>query len=99
MICDLLQKTGACQRPLVGLTRVQCGTKCQVGLAFEAEAIHVISRRFLLGMLIASLFVSSSVLFAQSRALKKVQVGVPAISMGNIIIYFTKEAKIYEKYG
>jgi len=70
-----------------------------VGVAFEAEAIHVISRRFLLGMLIASLFVSSSVLFAQSRALKKVQVGVPAISMGNIIIYFTKEAKIYEKYG
>jgi len=68
-------------------------------VAFEAEAIHVISRRFLLGMLIASLFVSSSVLFAQSRALKKVQVGVPAISMGNIIIYFTKEAKIYEKYG
>ena len=59
----------------------------------------MISRRFLLGMLIASLFVSSSVLFAQSRALKKVQVGVPAISMGNIIIYFTKEAKIYEKYG
>jgi len=59
----------------------------------------VISTRFLLGMLVASLFVSSSVLFAQSRALKKVQVGVPAISMGNIIIYFTKEAKIYEKYG
>ena len=59
----------------------------------------MISRRFLLGMLIGSLFVSSSVLFAQSRALKKVQVGVPAISMGNIIIYFTKEAKIYEKYG
>jgi NitT/TauT family transport system substrate-binding protein len=47
----------------------------------------------------ASLFVSPSVLFAQSRALKKVQVGVPAISMGNIIIYFTKEAKIFEKYG
>jgi NitT/TauT family transport system substrate-binding protein len=70
-----------------------------IGVAFEAEAIHVISTRFLLGMLVASLFVSSSVLFAQSRALKKVQVGVPAISMGNIIIYFTKEAKIYEKYG
>jgi NitT/TauT family transport system substrate-binding protein len=49
--------------------------------------------------LIASLFVSPSILFAQSRALKKVQVGVPAISMGNIIIYFTKEAKIFEKYG
>jgi NitT/TauT family transport system substrate-binding protein len=38
-------------------------------------------------------------LFAQSRGLKKVQVGVPAISMGNIIIYFAKDAKIYEKYG
>jgi NitT/TauT family transport system substrate-binding protein len=68
-------------------------------VAYKAEAIHVISRRFLLEMLIVSLFVPSSVLFAQSRALKKVQVGVPAISMGNIIIYFTKEAKIYEKYG
>ena len=50
-------------------------------------------------LLIASLFVSPSILFAQSRALKKVQVGVPAISMGNIIIYFTKEARIFEKYG
>jgi NitT/TauT family transport system substrate-binding protein len=38
-------------------------------------------------------------LSAQSRALRKVQVGVPAISMGNIIIYFAKDAKIYEKYG
>jgi NitT/TauT family transport system substrate-binding protein len=36
---------------------------------------------------------------AQSRGLKKVHVGVPAISMGNIIIYFAKDAKIYEKYG
>ena len=57
------------------------------------------STRILLGMLIASLLVSPPILFAQTRALKKVQVGVPAISMGNIIIYFTKEAKIYEKYG
>jgi NitT/TauT family transport system substrate-binding protein len=59
----------------------------------------MISRRLALVVSAASLFVSSSVLFAQSRALKKVQVGVPAISMGNIIIYFAKEAKIYEKYG
>jgi NitT/TauT family transport system substrate-binding protein len=57
------------------------------------------STRILLGMLIASLLVSPPILFAQTRALRKVQVGVPAISMGNIIIYFTKEAKIYEKYG
>jgi NitT/TauT family transport system substrate-binding protein len=59
----------------------------------------MISRRLALVVSVASLFVSSSVLLAQSRALKKVQVGVPAISMGNIIIYFAREAKIYEKYG
>ena len=59
----------------------------------------MISKRWPLVIFMASLFVSPSVLFAQSRALKKVQVGVPAISMGNIIIYFTKEAKIFEKYG
>ena len=57
----------------------------------------MISKRLLLILLIASLFVSPSILFAQSRALKKVQVGVPAISMGNIIIYFTKEARIFEE--
>jgi NitT/TauT family transport system substrate-binding protein len=50
-------------------------------------------------VLVAGLFVSPPSLFAQSRALRKVQVGVPAISMGNIIIYFTKDAKIFEKYG
>jgi ABC-type nitrate/sulfonate/bicarbonate transport system substrate-binding protein len=57
------------------------------------------SKRLLLGIFVTSLFVSPSVLFGQSRVLKKVQVGVPAISMGNIIIYFTKDAKIFEKYG
>jgi NitT/TauT family transport system substrate-binding protein len=50
-------------------------------------------------LLVAGFFVSPAMLFAQSRALRKVQVGVPAISMGNIIIYFTKDAKIFEKYG
>jgi NitT/TauT family transport system substrate-binding protein len=59
----------------------------------------MISKRWPLVIFMAVLFVSPSVLFAQSRALKKVQVGVPAISMGNIIIYFTKDAKIFEKYG
>ena len=59
----------------------------------------MISKRLLLGFLFVSLMITSPALFAQSRSLKKVQVGVPAISMGNIIIYFTKEAKIFEKYG
>lgn len=55
-------------------------------------------RRMRPALLLALMFLPS-MLAAQSRGLKKVQVGVPAISMGNIIIYFTKEAKIFEKYG
>ena len=35
----------------------------------------------------------------QSKPLKKVHVGVPSVSMANIIIYVTKEARLYEKYG
>ncbi|HEX9145480.1 MAG TPA: ABC transporter substrate-binding protein [Candidatus Binatia bacterium] len=35
----------------------------------------------------------------QNKPLKKVHVGVPSVSMANIIIYVTKEAKLYEKYG
>ncbi|HET7393382.1 MAG TPA: ABC transporter substrate-binding protein [Candidatus Binatia bacterium] len=46
-----------------------------------------------------SLFVLTSSLFAQSKSLKKIHVGVPAISMGNMIIFFTKEAKLFEKHG
>ena len=49
--------------------------------------------------LLLALMVLPATLTAQSRGLKKVQVGVPAVSMGNIVIYFTKEAKIFEKYG
>lgn len=56
-------------------------------------------RRSWPALLLAILFTLPSTLTAQSRGLKKVQVGVPAISMGNIIIYFTKEAKIFEKHG
>lgn len=55
-------------------------------------------RRFA-SLLIAACLVVPSSLFAQTRALKKVNVGVPAVSMGNIIIFFAKEAKIYEKHG
>jgi NitT/TauT family transport system substrate-binding protein len=37
--------------------------------------------------------------FSQNKAGKKIRVGVPSVSMGNIIIFVTKEAKLYEKYG
>lgn len=51
-----------------------------------------------------TLFLSLFVLFppslySQARASKKIRVGVPSVSMGNIIIFVTKEAKLFEKYG
>jgi NitT/TauT family transport system substrate-binding protein len=50
-------------------------------------------------ILLASSMVLPPLVFSQSSSLKKIHVGVPAVSMGNIIIFFAKEAKIYEKYG
>ncbi|TMA56978.1 MAG: hypothetical protein E6J73_20090 [Deltaproteobacteria bacterium] len=35
----------------------------------------------------------------QSKPLKKIRVGVPSVGMGNIIIFVTKEGKLFEKYG
>ena len=58
------------------------------------------SRRLFLPLLvIASLWVPPPSVFSQGRSLKKIHVGVPAISMGNMIIFFTKEAKLFEKHG
>ena len=36
---------------------------------------------------------------AQNKPLKKIRVGVPSVGVANIIIFVTKEAKLYEKYG
>jgi NitT/TauT family transport system substrate-binding protein len=63
--------------------------------------IIMASRRGTLLLLIffGAVLISTPHAFSQARSLKKIHVGVPAISMGNIIIYFTKEAKLFEKYG
>ena len=37
--------------------------------------------------------------YSQSKPLKKINVGVPSVSVANIIIYVTKEARLYDKYG
>jgi ABC-type nitrate/sulfonate/bicarbonate transport system substrate-binding protein len=37
--------------------------------------------------------------FSQNAALKKINIGVPSVTVGNIIIYVAKEAKLYQKYG
>src|SRR5258706_16356894 len=70
-----------------------------IKIALLMEVFAMMRRRFWMALLLLANLAAPSFLPAQERALKKVQVGVPAISMGNIIIYFTKEAKIFEKYG
>src|SRR3954468_12181126 len=50
-------------------------------------------------LLLGALLLIPQATFAQNKALKKISVGVPAISMGNIIIFFAKEAKLFEKHG
>src|SRR4030095_9119639 len=37
--------------------------------------------------------------YGQNKPLKKIRVGVPSVGMGNIIIFVTKESKLFEKYG
>ncbi|HEX2226667.1 MAG TPA: ABC transporter substrate-binding protein, partial [Candidatus Binatia bacterium] len=59
----------------------------------------MLARKFLVTIFLVALAALPRTAGAQTRALKKINVGVPAISMGNIIIFFTKEAKIYEKHG
>jgi ABC-type nitrate/sulfonate/bicarbonate transport system substrate-binding protein len=54
---------------------------------------------FLAAFLLCFVSLSPTPLFSQGRALKKIHVGVPAVSMGNMIIFFTKEAKLFEKHG
>ena len=51
------------------------------------------------GMIIALATAISETGNAQSRTPRKIRVGVSAVSMGNIILYVTKEARVYEKYG
>jgi NitT/TauT family transport system substrate-binding protein len=50
-------------------------------------------------MLTIFLLVLASSGDAQNKPLKKIHVGVPSIGVANIIIFVTKEAKLYEKHG
>lgn len=59
----------------------------------------IFRRTLLLLVLVSGLLLLPPPLFSQGKALKKIHVGVPAVSMGNIIIFFAKEAKLYEKHG
>jgi NitT/TauT family transport system substrate-binding protein len=51
-----------------------------------------------------ALYLCLSILFcpfaySQSKPLKKIHVGVPSVTVGNIIIFVAKEAGLFEKYG
>jgi ABC-type nitrate/sulfonate/bicarbonate transport system substrate-binding protein len=37
--------------------------------------------------------------FSQSKPLKKIRVGVPSVTVGNIIIFVAKQGRLFEKYG
>ncbi|HEX9443158.1 MAG TPA: ABC transporter substrate-binding protein [Candidatus Binatia bacterium] len=50
-------------------------------------------------LLILAILLAAPCAFAQGKSLKKIHVGVPAVSMGNMIVFFAKEAKLFEKHG
>jgi ABC-type nitrate/sulfonate/bicarbonate transport system substrate-binding protein len=56
-------------------------------------------RLFVCTLLLSACITVSSTSSAQTSGLKRIQVGVPAVSMGNMIIFFTKEARLFEKHG
>jgi NitT/TauT family transport system substrate-binding protein len=59
----------------------------------------ICQRAFRIMVIFFSLLILAPAAFSQGRSLKKIHVGVPAVSMGNIIIYVAREAKLFEKYG
>ena len=52
-----------------------------------------------LAILCALAVITPGVSSAQTKPLKHIYIGVSSVSMANIIIYVTKEAKLFEKYG
>lgn len=54
-------------------------------------------RRMSMTVLLLVIFGLTPAALAQTK--KQIHVGVPAVSMGNIIIFFAKEAKLFEKHG
>jgi len=64
-------------------------------MAHKNSSLRMISAAVVWAVLVMIPFSASS----QSKPLKQIYVGVSSVSMGNIIIYVTKEAKLFEKYG
>ena len=60
---------------------------------------HSASIKTLAYLLFALALVFATAARAQNKPLKHIYIGVSSVSMANIIIYVTKEAKLFEKYG
>jgi NitT/TauT family transport system substrate-binding protein len=70
------------------------------GSLMNRRGTRMIRRKlWMAGIIIALATAIAETGTAQSRTPKKIRVGVSAVSMGNIILYVTKEARVYEKYG
>ncbi|HEX9443161.1 MAG TPA: NrtA/SsuA/CpmA family ABC transporter substrate-binding protein [Candidatus Binatia bacterium] len=50
-------------------------------------------------LVLGLLLLFSSPALGQAKGLKKIRVGVPSVTVGNIIIYVAKDAKLFAKYG
>ena len=59
----------------------------------------MLTRVLLVIFLSVTLLFLPAPLLSQGKTLKKIHVGVPAVSMGNIIIFAAKEAGLFEKHG
>lgn len=57
------------------------------------------SKLLFLVVAVSAIVVMAQAGSAQNKPLKKIRVGVPSVSMGNIIIFITKEGKLFEKHG
>jgi NitT/TauT family transport system substrate-binding protein len=57
------------------------------------------SRLIVIAAVAVACLASAQAAYAQSKPLKKIRVGVPAIGMSNMIIFITKEGRLFEKYG
>jgi NitT/TauT family transport system substrate-binding protein len=70
------------------------------GSLMNRRGIRMMNRKlWMAGIIIALATAIAETGNAQSRTPRKIRVGVSAVSMGNIILYVTKEARFYEKYG
>src|SRR6185295_6690938 len=56
-----------------------------------------LSSRAVVGFILSLIFTSAA--FPQARPLRKVRVGVTSVTVGNIITYVARDAKLFERNG